>query len=140
MRSSIEMILFASVIWLLTAISRWWHKWVEVHRVRAMLWAWVITVILSILYIYFWKITVNIEQLQQNIRYITIPALCLLLTRPLVIVWFQKWFSVSSFPIVYSLFGLLFTILLWLLFFKEMITVKQGIWVICALVAVVLLK
>jgi hypothetical protein len=140
MKRSWEMIIFAVLIWLLTAISRWWYKWVEVHRVWATLWAGIISVLISVLYIYFWKVAFDFSQIQANIRYILIPAISLLLTRPLVIVWFQKWFSVSSFPLVYSLFALLFTLLLWILFYKEIITIKQGVGVLFALVAIVLLK
>ncbi len=140
MKRSLEMIIFAVLIGLLTAISRWWYKGVEVHRAWATLWAGIISVLISVLYIYFWKVSFDLSQIQANIRYILIPAVSLLLTRPLVIVGFQKWFSVSSFPLVYSLFALLFTLLLWILFYKEVITIKQGAGVLFALVAIVLLK
>jgi len=135
-----EMIIFAAVIWLLTALGRWWNKWIEVHRARASLITWAILFVGSWLYLYITKVPLDIKQFRGNFWYILIPALSIVIVRPLVIVGFQKWFSVSSFPLLFSVFAMVFTVLLWILFFKEVISLKQCMWIILAIIATFLLK
>jgi uncharacterized membrane protein len=140
MKYSREMILFAAAIGLVNAANRWWWKWITVHRIWETLIAWIIAVIISIVWIRYAKIPFNGEMMQTNLWYILIPAIWWILAKTLAIIWFQKWFPVSSFPLIYWLFALLFTVILWVLFYKEVITIKQSVGLVFALVAMILLK
>lgn len=134
------MIIIWAIIWLLSALWRWWNKWIEVHRVYATLITGLVMVIWSLLVIFIFKVPVNLVLLKTNFWYILIPALSSILVRPLVIIWFQKWYSVNQFSLIFSIFALLFTVLLWVLFYKETLMLKQIIWIILSIVVIYLLK
>lgn len=136
----IWMIVIWAIIWLLTALWRWWNKWIEVHRAYATLITGLVMVLWSLLVIFILKVPINLNVLKTNFRYILIPALSIVLVRPLVIIGFQKWYSVSQFSLIFSIFALLFTVLLWVLFYKETLSIKQIIGIILSIITIYLLK
>lgn len=136
----LEMLIYAVIIGILTAISRWWNKWIEVHWVWASLIAGILTTIWSLLYIFIVKVPFDTKQIWENFWYILIPTLSFMIIRPLVIVGFQKWFSVSTFPLLFSLLWTVFTVIIWLFFYKEIISLKQVFWIILTIAAAFLLR
>jgi hypothetical protein len=137
---STEMILYAMCIWFLISLWRVGNKWIEIHRAWAGVISACIILIFFGLYIYWMDISIDIDKAYANVAYILIPACAALLTRPLVITAFQKWFPVTTFGILYPLCGMIFTIIIGVLFYREILNFKQICWVVLGIGSMFLLK
>ena len=62
----IWMIVIWAIIWLLTALWRWWNKWIEVHRAYATLITGLVMVLWSLLVIFILKVPINLNVLKTN--------------------------------------------------------------------------
>ncbi len=138
--SYVWMLIIAWLIWLLTALGRGWNKWIEIHRLYATLITGIIMVVVSIGLIVLYKPTLDMTLLKENLLYILVPAMSIVIVRPLVIIGFQYGYSVSQFSLLFSMFSLIFTIGLWVAFYKESLTASQLVWILLSIGVIYLLK